>query len=388
MKSKITLKNFFKTRRFTVQNLLLAGLSVITVMSLVGCGSELSAATQTAPSQYSCNYISNDETVKCESAATDLNITADIKASPEYVPEVTAKTFDFDEKTIVNAFLDEGMRTEFYSANSPQYSDKNGLTLNFSNNGFDLFNDYAIHLDSCLHLAERDEAYNADKFSQTTDFKFMPREDALNTVIAKLEECGLSLGDYTYTCYCLDYKTLKKYEYVMDKYGNTDKSRYKDNWSEEDNCYYFCIRQAFNNIPEYHLWSGLYRNYENYDCSIQAIVSKDGIIKFDIDSIPIFTNTGKQIKILTPQQILDKIVAEKLYVPYKDDKNATYTIESMNLCYFSDFADTKIIKTIPVYQCHIKETYKENNQQNHRIIQLIINAETGDEQNVTDIVYQ
>lgn len=359
MKSKITLKNFFKTHRCAVQNLLLAGLSVITVMNLVGCGSKLSAATQTAPSQYSCNYISNDETVKCESSATDLNITADIKVSPEYVPEVTAKTFDFDEKTVVNAFLDEAMRTEFYTTNWPHYSDKNGLTLYFSNNGFELFNDYAIHLDSCFHLAERDEAYNADKFSQTTDFKFMTREEALNTVIAKLEECGLPLGDYTYTCYCLDYKTLQKYEYVMDPYGNADKSRYKDNWSEDDNCYYFCIRQAFNDIPEYHILDGIERYYVDYSTSIQAIVSKDGIIKFHIDSAPLFTNTGKQIKILTPQQVLDKIIANKTYLlPYGDDPVETYTIKSMNLCYFSDFEDYELTETTPVYQCYLKVTYK------------------------------
>lgn len=80
-------------------------LLVITAVNLVGSPSDLSVTTGFYPSRYSCKYISNNKTVKCKVSATDLNITADIKPSPKYVPEVTAKTFSFDEIKVVNALL-------------------------------------------------------------------------------------------------------------------------------------------------------------------------------------------------------------------------------------------------------------------------------------------
>lgn len=386
MKNEKQKKSLENNSRCIVKRICVLGMTVIMAASLAGCGTKTNANAESGKetTKYGERYLSNDETIKYESKASDLKIDAEIKPSPEKVPQIKLTTYKPDEKTLVKELLQEGMRTEQYGKENIQYSGKNGDILNISESGFYMFSDYFInYLSYCFHLSSRDSEYNADKYSQTTDFDFMKRQEALDIIIDKLEQCGINLGDYEAAFYCLDYKTLQEEEHIIDKDGDASKSKWKDSWSVEDNCYYIVIRQKFNDIPEYHPLQGVYERYEDYDSPIQAVVSKDGIRYIEVDYAMEFEKTGNLINILSPQQVLDQIIENKYYVDEGWEKQE-YTLRKMNLCYFSNVADGKILNTAIVYQCYVEEKYWDGNEWEKTVKQLIIDAGTGEEVEVYD----
>lgn len=382
MKQKIQ-----KQSRCVIKRVCVLGMTVMMAASLAGCGTKTGASMNAneETTQYEEKYMSNDETIKYEGDTSELKINADIKPSPEQIPEVKLTLFRPDEKTLVKELLQEGMRTEFYNASKEciQYSGKNGDTLNINKSGFYMLSNFWDYLFYCFHWSSLDPQYNADKYSRTTDFEFMSRQEALELVIKKLEKCGVKLGDYDVAFYCLDYKTLKEEENVINQYSEAPKSEWKDSWTEDDNCYYIVIRQKFNDIPEYHPLGGVYERYEDYDSPVQAVVSKDGIRYIEVDYAMQFENTGILETILTPQQVLDKVIEEKCYVDEGWEKQK-YTLTKMNLCYFSNVSDGNILNTTPVYQFYIKEKYWDGNDWGKTVKQLVIDARTGEKVEVYD----
>lgn len=358
------------------------GMVTVAVVSTVGCGSNTNANTREESTMYNVKYMSGNETVKYGGDTSWLKIEAKIKSSPEKVPMIKAAPIQFSEKILVKELLREGMRTEDYQKSEPQYSGKNGDILNIDRSvSFYMISDFYNELFNCFHLSSRDPEYNADKYSQTTDFEFMSRQEALELVINKLKKCGADIENYNAAFYCLDYKTLKKEECVYDKNGDVaPKSQWKDEWTEDDNCYYIAIRPLLNDIPEYHPQTGWDARYEDYCSPIQAIVSKDGIRYMDVDGIMEFENTGETVKILSPQQILDIMRKKKFIVDrWKEfGKKSKYTLQSMNLCYFSDMPYGKVETTIPVYQCYIKEKFWNGMNWDTTVLQFIVDAKNGE----------
>lgn len=364
-----------KIIRKKIQSFCMLGMSIMMIICFTGCENNTNAKVET--NKYEEKYLSNNETIKYEGKSEDLKIEAKIQNTPKEIPQIKATLYNPNENIVVKEMLYEGLRTEYYSDSSPQYLGKNGDILNITSSGFNMLSDFYNNIFYCFHLSSKDSEYNADKYANTTDFGFMSREDALDLVIKKLEKCGIELGEYQVKFYCLDYKTLEKEEHVIDSNGEGPKSEWKDSWTEDDNCYYIIIRQKFNDIPEYHLHYGLYKNYEDYSSPIQAIVSKDGIRYLDVERVMQFQNTENLVNILNPEIILNKVIENKYY---KDSwEKQAYILNKMNLCYFSDVAHDQIIKTIPVYQLYIKEKYWDGTQWDNKICQLIIDARTGEE---------
>ena len=328
-------------RKCIAKRLCILGMAGMMASSLAGCGTNTNASmnAKEETTQYEEKYMSNDETIKYEGNTSELKFAEDIsiKPSPKQIPEVKLTFYKPDEKILVKELLQEGMRTEWYGNNVPgvdtkQYSGKNGDVLDINEAGFTMDSDFYGYIFNSFHPSTIDGAYNAEKWSRTTDFEFMSRQEALDLVVKKLKKCGIDLGDYEASFYCLDYKTLKKEEKVWDKDGVAPKSEWKDKWTEDDNCYYISIRQKFNDIPEYHPMGGIYKRYEEANEAVQAVVSKDGIRYWDVD-----------------------------YAGYG-----------------------KIFKTLPVYQLYIKEKEWTGDMWWNRVHQLIIDARTGEEVQIYD----
>lgn len=372
-----------KRMRKQIQRVCVLGMALMMTICFVGCETNTNAGEENEKYlssdqtvKYNEKYLSSDETIKYEAKSQELKIDAEIKSAPEKIPQVKTTLYSPNENVVANEMLQEGIRTEYYSDDSPQYAGKNGDILNITSDGFYMLSDFYNSIYYSFHLSSKDPEYNADKYSKDTDFEFMSRKEALDVVVDKLEKCGVNLGEYKAEIYCLDYKTLEKEEQVIDEDGVAPKSEWKDSWTEDDNCYYITIRQKFNDIPEYHLRDGLYRIYEDYGSPVQAVVSKDGIRYLDVDRILQFENTEKFDIILGPDQILDKVVENKYYEDGWEQQE--YTLTKMNLCYFSDIAYNKILETIPVYQLYIEEKYWDGTQWDNKICQLIIDARTGE----------
>lgn len=301
-----------------------------------------------------------------------LSLETEIKDSPEYIDEITAIPHKICGSIAKKVFLENARKAQYDNTadDGEYYEDKNGSHISvIRNEGVNYFSSFYWHVMNCFRADPRDARYNGDQFSKTKEFSFMSREEALNVLTNQLHHLGIELGDIEYTCYSLDYQTLEKEEYAEDINGREDTSGYKKQWTSKDNCYFFAIRQKYQDIVEYHKFAGIYKNYEDWNSSILALVSERGLESLEMSCALQFQKTGTRLKIKTPQQILD-CISEK-YGNGTDGK--TYTITSFNLCYMTDILNG--YKITPIYQCHMIE----ENGEEKRVEQVLINAVTGEE---------
>ena len=314
----------------------------------------------------------NNTSEKFTVSGDNLSLDTTIEKVPDSIDEVVVKPYKTDVEKAKDIFLDKAEKVSYDIPDNTKeyYQDKEGNQIRVDNKeGLYFTTEFYWNLMNCVRLDPRDEKYNGDKFLKDTDLDFMSREEALNVLLDKLELLGIQLGDIEFSCYGLEHNTLEEEEYAEDVEGQEDKSVYKDKWTKDDDCYYFVIRQKKNGIVEYHKYGGIMINYEDCNSSIQAVVSKRGLESLDMECALKIENTGKKVKIIQPQAVLD-IVSNKYGKIIGTEK---YTINSFNLCYMSDlFNDNKVT---PIYQCHMLEESDEGT----RVEQLLINAETGEE---------
>lgn len=336
---------------------------VLTVaMYLIGCGMSNKEQKTTLKSPSGEYSVSGD----------NLSLDTVIDTSSNRIDEIVVSPYKISADAAKKAFLKKAEKLDYNDIEDEgeYYVDEEGNTVSIINStGVTYISKFYEYLINSFRLDPRDEKYNGDKFSKTREFKFMSRDEALNVLKDKLKKLGVELGDIEYTCYSLDYKTLEKEEYAENMYGAEDTSVYKNRWTSKDNCYFFAIRQKCNNIIEYHKAAGMMRNYEDCNSSITAVVSKRGVESLEMQCVLTFKNTGKKIKIMEPQQVLDKISAK--YGKVLGEQK--YTITSFNLCYMTDIMNDYTVT--PIYQCHMIE----ENDEGERVEQLLINAVTGEE---------
>lgn len=346
---------------------------IMLLMSLSGCTSneeQKNATTRNFSSEYS---VSGDR----------LSLDTRIETPAENIDEITVTPYELDTEKVKKAFLKDSMKLDGEKSGEMRevFEDSEGNRVSFfGSTGMEYSSNFELYIRQCFReepgyekYANGEQYYNADKYLTGKEFEFMSREEALKVVENQLKEFGINLGNIEYNCYSLDYNTLRQEEYAIDMDGKEDQSVYKDKWTKEDNCYYFCIRQKFNDIVEYHKEFGVMSKYDDAYSSIKALVSLEGIKYLKMEFALKFQQTGKKIKIKNPQQILDRISAQYGKVVGKEK----YTINSFNLCYMTNSKDNYSVT--PIYQCHMLEEGRDDPIIKSRVVQLLIDATTGEE---------
>ncbi len=102
-----------------------------------------------------------------------------------------------------------------------------------------------------------DARYNADLYSAETQLSFMTREEAFDAVQKNMQALDIDM-ETAYTGYALDHETMQSQEYYEDMDGNIDKSQYKAQWSEADDCYYLYIDRIYKGLPLYHVYNQVF----------------------------------------------------------------------------------------------------------------------------------
>lgn len=231
------------------------------------------------------------------------------------------------------------------------------------------------HILHSFHLEDRDERYNAHKYSLKREFEFATREQAFNDIKDKLSQMGINIEN-EYKAYALDYETMKKEEYAMGIDGNEDRSVYKDSWTKDDNCYYFVINQRYDNLPVYHLYGDMSTRKEDSTSPIKVLYTKDGIDRIDIEKMFTFNNEGKEVDILPFDKITDNIVAQLKKEEVYREKEVLYRVKKSELNYMVDKAsDLGSCKVKPVWIVDIDLCNK--NGELEGIQQMVIDAEKG-----------
>lgn len=218
---------------------------------------------------------------------------------------------------------------------------------------------------NCVDLDARDG--NMDKYKKDAELSFMTKQEAYENILNTLKDMGLELEDAMYTCYALDYETMQAQEYVMDENGEQMEEYKKKDWSSEEDCYLFLIRQKVQGATEYHTYGTEFVRLEEGNAPIQVYYSKNGIERLDIEKVYRFTQEGETLTLLDFEEITQSAAKEL------ENRNATssYRVTSAELCLKTpDFGS----EMTPVWVFQAEETTAEGTVYP---VTVVINAQNG-----------
>lgn len=213
-----------------------------------------------------------------------------------------------------------------------------------------------------------DDRYNADLYSRSAQLSFKTREEAFETVQKTLQAVDID-AETDYTGYALDYETMRSQEYYEDMDGHIDKSRYKSQWSDADDCYYFYINQIYRGLPLYHVYNQVFGDAGNINAPIQAVVSGGGIEWLNIEKV--FALSAEQGGVLlADMDAVVKTAAEKYNQVLGD---TAYEVTKAELYYYVDLSSGKGVYDVrPAW-------ILSGCQKNGKKIQIVIDAQTAEE---------
>ena len=224
------------------------------------------------------------------------------------------------------------------------------------------------HIMGAFRLEKKYEDYNADKYSLTNELDFMTREDAFSKLEFDLKQMEFDF-EKEYSAYALDAETMEKEEYHLAMDGGIETEEYKEQWTRDDDCYYFAIRQNYKGLPIHYAYAGVMTNYGPENAPIQAIFSKDGIMELNVDYIYEMSSDEMVEQLIGLEQAAE--VASKKYNSILGDN--TYKISQIELVYIIDVTEEE-------GSYELKPAWiMMGTQSDGSSIQTIIDAQTGKE---------
>lgn len=249
----------------------------------------------------------------------------------------------------------------FYLASGPNSSNFSYLRGNCN------FSNYA----AAFRIEKKFDDYNADKFSTQEDLPFESRQEAYSQIGDFLKALGFD-SDFEYVSYSLDHSTLQNEEVHYDMDGNIDPSENKDQWTQEDDCYYVALRQIFNGVPIYYPYVSTFVNEDVENYPINAMVNENGIFSLNIDQVFEFADEEKIDSVVEFDTVFDA-VSDKFNDILGD---STYVFDLAELVYYVDLSSNNgIYEVYPVWIIKGNETSGDSETE----IQVFIDARTGDE---------
>ena len=214
----------------------------------------------------------------------------------------------------------------------------------------------------------QDERYNAGLYSVSAQLPFMTREEAFETVQNALQAIDIHI-EADYTGYALDHETMQSQEYHEDMDGNIDRSQYKAQWSDGDDCYYFFINQRYKGLPLYHVYNKVFQDAADTNAPVQAVVSGEGIEWLNIEKV--FTVTAQEEGVpLAELETVVQTAAEKYNQILGD---SAYEMTRAELYYYVDLSSG--MGTYEVRPAWILT----GNEEGGKNLQIIIDAQTAEE---------
>lgn len=249
----------------------------------------------------------------------------------------------------------------FYLASGPNSSNFSYLRGNCN------FSNYA----AAFRIEKKFDDYNADKFSTQEDLPFESRQEAYSQIGDFLKALGFD-SDFEYVSYSLDHSTLQNEEVHYDMNGNIDPSENKDQWTQEDDCYYVALRQIFNGVPIYYPYVSTFVNEDVENYPISAMVNENGIFSLKIDQVFEFADEEKIDSVVEFDTVFDA-VSDKFNDILGD---STYVFDLAELVYYVDLSSNNgIYEVYPVWIIKGNETSGDSETE----IQVFVDARTGDE---------
>lgn len=210
--------------------------------------------------------------------------------------------------------------------------------------------------------------YNADLYLTGEEFEFMSIEEAYQNILKIASKIGLNI-EGKYTCFSLNYKTLKESEFAIGKDGEEDTSSYKEQWTEDDNGYYFTIHQVLQDCIVQYPNADVYQKICDANAPIQVIFTKNGIEMFESGKIFTFKQ-GNELILLTNFENIADSIATKYNMLLTD---STYKVIKAELFWRPVKTESEIYEMIPTWEITVVETSSDS------VSYMYINAVTAEE---------
>lgn len=210
--------------------------------------------------------------------------------------------------------------------------------------------------------------YNADEYLTGKEFAFMSIVNAYQDVVDTASEFGMDVSG-SYNCYSLDYEKMKENEYAIDHKGKEDISSYKDNWTEEDNCYFFAIHQMLQDCIVQYPIADVFKEVCDANAPVQALYTKNGLEMLSVRNIFTFKQTKEPLLLKDFEEIADAI-ANKYNMILADSK---YEVTEAELFWRPMESGEESFEMIPAWEITVLEV------SSGRTLHMYVNAVTAEE---------
>lgn len=214
----------------------------------------------------------------------------------------------------------------------------------------------------------QDERFNADLYSRSEQLSFMTREEAFETVQKVLGEIEIAI-EPIYVGYALDHETMQSQEYHENMDGNIDRSQYKAQWTDADDCYYFYINQTYKGLPLYHVYNQVFQDAADINAPIQAVVSGEGLEWLNIEKVFAVSDEQGNVSLADLEAVI-QTAADKYNQLLG---GSTYEITKAELYYYVDLSSGKGTYDVkPVW-------ILTGNEKGSKNFQIIVDAQSAEE---------
>lgn len=163
------------------------------------------------------------------------------------------------------------------------------------------------HINQAFTLPENRE--DESVYSTTDEFTDFSREEAWQELSVLFEKMGVDLPE-EYICYTLPASVMAERESAKDMYGNEDKTAMKNDWTEQDDTYYFVFQSRYCGLPTYHPFAF----QQTRDClenaPIQVAVSRTGLEYLSIERIFEYQQKQDAIQLKSFDEIAEAMEAQ------------------------------------------------------------------------------
>ena len=227
---------------------------------------------------------------------------------------------------------------------------------------------FFAYVSNAFRLQQGFSDYNAYKYSTEDELSFATREQAFEIIKSTLGTIGIDIDEQN-SCFTLDHKIMQEEEYVTNIDGNVATEYYKDNWTEDDDSYYFIINQSYEETPTYHVFYEAFPLAADENAPIQVVYNKNGIQFLQIEKVFEFSE-GNGVYDLKSFSEIAQVLQNKYGMLLG---NSTYEVNSAKLYYMENKVAENQYEILPVW------IFRTTESSTGKILQDVVNAQTAEE---------
>ena len=243
--------------------------------------------------------------------------------------------------------------------------------------------DYYLELSKIVSWDESDFLFNLNQYSSSNDLAFCTKKEAELQFIDTAQLLGINQL-VRVSIFSLEHASLNKAAEERITATKNDKDQlkrgetYKEDWEAADDCYLIIGECGFHSIPI--VSEDFYSQKTDrimFGNRIEALVTKDGIVYFQLNHIYNKIGEESEFAIIDPDTIIDSIIQKYQSIITSD----IFEIVAIELCYVPEYTQDGKLHLIPAWAVSVIEhTISNKDDQEYLINQVVLfNAKNGKE---------